>query len=126
MSWPLISPNPSDVHEPHYRGTLLHGAPGVVLDVAPPWVRLGRVKANAQKTRTGEIGILKMPRRAHQCQYLLIITNLIDEQINFSLRILDCCELVNRENLFFTACLNNQLESIVVWKREPRANPRHR
>ncbi len=48
--------------------------------------------------------------------FLLIITNLIDEQINLSLRVLYCCELVNRENLFFTACLNNQLESIFVWK----------
>ncbi len=38
----------------------------------------------------------------HQRQYLLIITNLIDEQINLSLRVLYCCELVNRENLFFT------------------------
>ena len=56
------------------------------------------------------------PRRAHQRQYLLIITNLIDEQINLSLRVLHCCELVNRENLLLTACLNNQLESIFVWK----------
>src|SRR4029434_1444390 len=45
-------------------------------------------------------------------QYLLIITNLIDEQINLSLRVLYCCQLVNRENLFFTDCINNQFESI--------------
>jgi hypothetical protein len=49
-------------------------------------------------------------------QYLLIITNLIDEQINLSLRVLYCCQLVNRENLVFTACLNNQFESIFAWK----------
>ena len=54
-------------------------------------------------------------KRAPKPHYLLIITNLIDEQINLSLRVLYCCEVVNRENLFFTACLNSQLESIFVW-----------
>jgi len=101
----------------------------IALILAPPYIicfmflilfsgRLWR-RAHCPDCREG-IGIvgLETPSAAaaHQRQYLLIITNLIDEQINLSLRVLYCCELVNRENLFFTACLNNQLESILVWK----------